>query len=101
MARPRPRPGILEIQPYVGGKAEAGGAGRTIKLSANESAIGPSPMAIKAMQDALADSHRYPDGGADRLRATIGERFSLDPDRIVCGAGSDELIYLLALSFAG
>ncbi|MEZ5932352.1 MAG: histidinol-phosphate transaminase [Alphaproteobacteria bacterium] len=101
MARPRPRPGILEIQPYVGGKATAAGAERTIKLSSNESAIGPSPMATLAMQAALADSHRYPDGGADRLRTAIGKRFSLDPARIVCGAGSDELIHLLTLAYAG
>ena len=101
MASPRPRPGILEIQPYVGGKASAEGAERTIKLSANESAIGPSPLAIKAMQEALADSHRYPDGGADHLKAAIAKRFSLDAERIVCGSGSDELIHLLTLAYAG
>ncbi|MDH3663683.1 MAG: histidinol-phosphate transaminase [Alphaproteobacteria bacterium] len=101
MASPRPRPGILEIQPYVGGKAEAKGAARTIKLSANESALGPSPKAIDAIEAALADSHRYPDGGADRLRAAIGRRFELDPERIVCGSGSDELIHLLIAAYAG
>lgn len=101
MASPRPRSGILEIQPYVGGKASATGAERTIKLSANESAIGPSPLAIKAMQDALTDSHRYPDGGADHLRQAIAKRFCLDADRIVCGSGSDELIHLLTLAYAG
>ena len=101
MASPRPRSGILEIRPYVGGKATAEGAARAIKLSANESALGPSPKAIEAMQAALADSHRYPDGGADRLRAAIGERFSLDSARIVCGSGSDELIHLLIAAYAG
>lgn len=101
MASPRPRPGILDIQAYVGGKAAAEGARRTIKLSANESALGPSPKAIEALQGVLADAHRYPDGGADRLRAAIGKRFDLDPARIVCGAGSDELIHLLITAFAG
>lgn len=101
MASPRPRTGILEIQPYVGGKASADGADRTIKLSANESALGPSPQAIQAMQDALSSSHRYPDGGSDRLRAAIGKRFSLDRDRIICGSGSDELIHLLTSAYAG
>lgn len=101
MARPRPRPGIMEIQPYVGGKAAAKGADRSIKLSANESALGPSPKAVAAMQAALNDSHRYPDGGAEGLRSAIGERFSLPSDRIVCGAGSDELIHLLTLAYAG
>ena len=101
MASPRPRPGVLEIQPYIGGKAEAAGGGRTIKLSANESAIGPSPKAVKAIATAAKESHRYPDGGADKLRSAIGKRFSLDPDRIVCGSGSDELIHLLSLAYAG
>ncbi|MGI9498940.1 MAG: histidinol-phosphate transaminase [Geminicoccaceae bacterium] len=101
MANPRPRPGILEIQPYVGGKAAADGAARTIKLSANESALGPSPKAIEAIESALVHSHRYPDGGADRLRAAIGRRFSLAPAQIVCGSGSDELIHLLIAAFAG
>ena len=101
MASPRPRSGILEIKPYVGGKATAEGATRAIKLSANESALGPSPKAIEAMQAALAESHRYPDGGADHLRQAIGERFSLDPAHIVCGSGSDELIHLLIATYAG
>ncbi len=100
MASPRPRPGILEIQAYVGGKAKAEGAARAIKLSANESALGPSPKAVLAMQAALAGSHRYPDGGADALRAAIGERFALPPSQIVCGAGSDELIHLLIAAYA-
>jgi len=101
MASPRPRPGILEIHPYIGGKASAEGAERTVKLSANESAIGPSPKAVRAIEAALGDSHRYPDGGADRLRTAIGTRFSLDPAQIVCGAGSDELIHLLTFAYAG
>lgn len=101
MANPRPRPGILEITPYVGGKASADGEQRTIKLSANESAIGPSPMAIAAIKDVIGESHRYPDGGATDLCQAIGERFNLDPARIICGSGSDELIYYLAVAFAG
>jgi histidinol-phosphate aminotransferase len=101
MARLRPRPGILEIEPYVGGKAEVAGIARAIKLSANECPLGPSPRAIVALQAAAAEVHRYPDGGADRLRCAIGARFGLDPGRIVCGAGSDELIQLLLRAYAG
>ena len=101
MARLRPRPGILEIEPYVGGKAEVAGIARAIKLSANESPLGPSPKAIDALQASAPEVHRYPDGGAERLRRTIGARFDLDPDRIVCGAGSDELIQLLMRAYAG
>ena len=101
MANLRPRPGILEIEPYVGGKSELAGATRVVKLSANESALGPSPKAIAALQAAAATSHRYPDGDATLLRAAIGARFQLDPARIVCGAGSDELIQLLMRAYAG
>jgi histidinol-phosphate aminotransferase len=101
MASPRPRPGILEIDPYVGGKAHVEGIARAIKLSANESALGPSPQAIAALRDSAAEAHRYPDGGAEALRHAIGERFQLAPERIVCGAGSDELIQLMMRAFAG
>ncbi len=101
MASPRPRPGILEIQPYVGGKASADSDQRTIKLSANESALGPSPKALAAIQTALTDTHRYPEGEAMELRHAIGERFGLDPAKVVCGSGSDELIYLLSTAFSG
>jgi histidinol-phosphate aminotransferase len=85
----------------VGGKAEVAGMDRAIKLSANESPLGPSPRAIAAVQAAAPEAHRYPDGGAERLRRTIGARFDLDPYRIVCGAGSDELIQLLMRAYAG
>jgi histidinol-phosphate aminotransferase len=101
MTRLRPRPGILEIEPYVGGKAEATGGAPAIKLSANESPLGPSPKAIAAVQAAASEAHRYPDGGAVRLRRAIGDRYDLDPERIVCGAGSDELIQLLMRAYAG
>ena len=101
MARLRPRPGILEIEPYVGGKAEVAGIARAIKLSANESPLGPSPRAIDALRAVAPEAHRYPDGGADGLRQAIGARFDLDPERIVCGAGSDELIQLLMRAYAG
>lgn len=101
MSAPTPRSGILEIAPYVGGTSSLEGARRIIKLSSNEGALGPSPKAVEAVRDAAATMHRYPDGGASALREAIGARFSLDPARIVCGAGSDELISLLAYSYAG
>ncbi len=102
-ATPRltPRPGILDIAPYVGGEASAPGARRLIRLASNEGALGPSPRAVAAMREAAAELHRYPDGGAADLRLAIGRRFDLDPDRIVCGAGSDDLITLLTRAYAG
>lgn len=101
MAPLRPRPGILEIEPYVGGKAEVEGMANVIKLSANEAALGPSPKAIAALCAAVPVVHRYPDGGARALRQAIGARFGLDAERMVCGSGSDELIQLLMRAYAG
>ncbi len=98
---PRPRPGILEISPYVGGKAEAAGGAPAVKLSANENPLGPSPAAIAAYRAEAQRLHRYPDGACTTLKAAIGRRFNLDPARIVCGAGSDELIGLLVRAYAG
>jgi histidinol-phosphate aminotransferase len=101
MTSPVPRPGILEIKPYVGGKSSAAGSQKPIKLSSNEGALGPSPKAVAAAAAATAEMHRYPDSQSTALRTAIGKRFSLDPARIVCGSGSDELIALLAKAYAG
>ncbi|MHA1568405.1 MAG: histidinol-phosphate transaminase [Alphaproteobacteria bacterium] len=96
-----PRPGILEIKPYKGGKSRLEEAPNAIKLSSNEGALGPSPKAMDAYRGLAPDLHRYPDGACTDLRAAIGNRFKLDPARIVCGAGSDELLALLARAYAG
>src|SRR5215475_11595906 len=98
-ARPQPRPGVLDIDAYVPGKSSAPGVAKVFKLSSNETPLGPSPRAIaayKAWADHLED---YPDGSASELREAIGRAFGLDPDRIVCGAGSDDLLHLLAHAY--
>jgi len=100
-AAPRPRPGIMDIAPYVGGRAAAPGVARVIKLSANESPLGASPLAVQAYGQAGGALNRYPDGAAHDLRQAIAACHGLDADRIVCGDGSDELLHLLALGFAG
>lgn len=101
MASPTPRPGILSIEPYVGGKSALPGQAKPIKLSSNEGALGPSPRALEAMRKAGETMHRYPEGGSTELRAAIARRFGLNAERIVCGAGSDELIALLCRAYAG
>ena len=101
MTAPRPRPEILTIHPYVGGESTLPGINRVIKLSSNEGAFGPPPAAQEAFRRTVDELHRYPDGSARALRAAIGGRFGLDPERIVCGAGSDDLIYQLCLSYGG
>ena len=97
--RPQPRPGVLEIAPYVPGKSSAPGAARVFKLSSNETPLGPSANAVVAYRDAAEHLHDYPDGSASALREAIGTAFGLDPDRIICGAGSDDLLNLLARAY--
>src|SRR5579872_6262848 len=96
---PQPRHGVLEIEAYVPGKSSAPGAAKIFKLSSNETPLGPSPSAIAAYQSVAAHLQDYPDGSASELREAIGRAFGLDPDRIVCGAGSDDLLNLLARAY--
>ena len=98
---PRPRAGILSVDPYVGGESKVAGQNRVVKLSSNEGAFGTPPGAQAAIAAAAAEGFRYPDGGASELRMAIGARFGLDPAQIVCGAGSDELIAMLVGAYGG
>lgn len=98
---PKPNAGILDIAPYVAGKSQAKPGVRVVKLSSNETPLGPSPKAIQAYRDGAAQLHRYPESGAGRLREAIAQGFSLPAAQIVCGAGSDELIGLLIHAYAG
>ena len=96
---PQPRAGVLEIDAYVPGKSIAPGVAKVFKLSSNETPLGPSPRAIAAYQAVAAHLEEYPDGAASELREAIGRVFGLDPDRIICGAGSDDLLNLLARAY--
>jgi histidinol-phosphate aminotransferase len=96
-----PRPGIMKIAPYVPGKDSIDGKETIAKLSSNEGALGPSPKAMAAYAKAAAELHRYPDGDTARLRKAIGRHYGLDPARIVCGAGSDEILNLLVRAYCG
>ena len=100
-ARPVSRPGVLSIDPYVPGKSTAPGGVKVRKLSSNETPLGPSPRAIEAARAAAGQLALYPDGSASALREAIGAKYGLDPARIVCGAGSDDLLSLLAYAFVG
>jgi histidinol-phosphate aminotransferase len=100
MPRPVPNPGILEIAPYTPGKSPVPEKGRKVfKLSANETPFGPSPKAIEAYKAAAEHLEDYPEGTSKVLREAIGRAFGLDPDRIICGAGSDEILNLLAHTY--
>lgn len=100
-ARPVPRPGVMSIAPYVPGRSEAPGVAKVYKLSSNETPLGPSPHAIEAFRNAADHLEAYPDGASTRLRAAIGARYGLDASRIICGAGSDELLNLIAHTYIG
>ena len=101
MPRPTPRAALLAIDAYVPGKSGAPGAGKIFKLSANETPLGPSPAAIEAARNLAPEAALYPEGSSSALRAAIGARFSLDPARIICGAGSDNILELLAVAYVG
>ena len=96
LQRPQPRPGVLAIDPYIPGRSTAPGVGRVFKLSSNETPLGPSPKAVAAYHAMGEHLEDYPDGDSTALREAIGRAFGLDPNRIVCGAGSDELLNLIA-----
>ncbi len=96
-----PRPEILTIDPYKPGVSQLPGVARVVKLSSNEGAFGPPPGALRALAEAASHLHRYPDSEASALRQAIAARFGLDADRIVCGAGSDDLIFLLCQVYGG
>ena len=99
--QPVPQPGILEIEAYVAGESSVSGALKPIKLSSNETPLGPSAQAIAAYKAAADTLALYPDGSAADLRRAIAGHYGLDSERIVCGSGSDELINLIAHAYIG
>lgn len=90
---------ILTLKPYVGGKSAVKGVKKVVKLSSNEGAFGMNPNVVKACEKKIKDLFRYPDGGCSDLRKAIAKTYELDAERIVCGAGSDELIGLLCQAY--
>ena len=94
-SHPEPKPGILDIVAYKPGKASAEGVANPVKLSSNENILGSSPKAKAAYLDAAASLHIYPDARANRLRAAVAEHFRLEPERLVFGDGTDEVLHLL------
>lgn len=98
---PTPRPGILDIVAYVPGESGVPGGMTPIKLSSNETPLGPSPKAIAAFQAEANHLERYPDGTAAKLRHAIARVYGLNPERIVCGSGSDELLMMIARAYLG
>ena len=101
MTQLKPKPGILDLPAYQGGREAIAGVANPIKLSANESPLGPSPKAVEAYLAAADSLAIYPDGSALALREALAAQHGLNPDQIVCGFGSDELLQLLPQAYAG
>jgi histidinol-phosphate aminotransferase len=99
--KPQALPGIQAIDPYKPGESKVPGVANPIKLASNGNPFGPSPKAMEAYRQAASGLHIYPEGTAAALRETIAARYGLDPARIVCGAGSDEIFFLLGRAFLG
>jgi len=95
-SRPVPSPGVMEIAAYVPGKSKAKPGVKLHKLSSNETPLGPSSEAIEAYKAGADTLEFYPDGSSTQLREAIAETHGLNPDNLICGNGSDELLGLLA-----
>ncbi|MFD1883138.1 histidinol-phosphate transaminase [Paracoccus pacificus] len=96
-----PQPGIMDIALYVSGESTLTGHAAPLKLSSNENPLGCSPAAQAAFAAAARDLNRYPSTDHAGLRGAIGQVNGLDPDRIICGAGSDEVLQFVVHAFAG
>ncbi|MCS6986645.1 MAG: histidinol-phosphate transaminase [Sphingomonadaceae bacterium] len=96
---PQPNPWITAIRAYEPGRARLRQGGEAIKLSANENPWGPSPAVVEVIRAHAHGVHRYPDGSARRLRERLAALHDLEPERIVCGTGSDELLNLVPLIY--
>ncbi len=99
-SKPTPTPGILDLPPYRGFQKPKR-EGRIIRLMANEGALGPSPKAVAAFKAASGEIHRYPQQGSGELLQALAEHHRLDPERLIVGNGSDELIEMLSNCFLG
>jgi histidinol-phosphate aminotransferase len=96
---PRPLSSVAAIEPYKAGESKLPGFDKPIKLASNENPLGASQKAQAAYAEAAATLNLYPDPGCTALRRAIADRYGLDPERIVCGAGSDEIFQLLGRAY--
>lgn len=101
MTKITPQPGIMDIALYQGGAAHVDGVSNVVKLSSNENPFGPSDTTVKAFEATARSLHRYPSSDHQELRSAIAQVHELDADRIICGAGSDEIIAFLCQAYAG
>ncbi|MHA6718439.1 histidinol-phosphate transaminase [Sphingomonas sp. RS6] len=101
MNAPVPKPWVMAIAPYVPGRATTDSGKPAAKLSSNENPFGTPQAARDAYAGAATELERYPDAGAVALREALGAHYGVEPERIVYGTGSDEVLHLAAGAFAG
>ncbi|PJE32159.1 Histidinol-phosphate aminotransferase 2 [Pseudooceanicola marinus] len=97
----QPQPGIMEIALYVGGASKVEGVSDAVKLSSNENPYGAGDPAKEAFLRAVHDLHRYPSTDHADLRQAIASHHGLDPARVICGVGSDEVLQWICQAYAG
>lgn len=106
MDLPEVRPEIAGLAPYTPGRSAAEitrelGLRDVVKLASNENPLGPSPQAVRAVQEAMRHAHVYPESASPDLRLAVAEHLGLDPAMVFAGNGSDEIFRLLAMTFLG
>ena len=94
-----PKPRKIDVERYVGGLSKLKKIDNPIKLSANESALGPSPKALEAFQKDKDKVFKYPESDSNSLRNVIGKILNIDEERIICGSGSDQIFDLVCRLF--
>jgi len=97
----KPQPGIMDIALYEGGVSHLDGVSNVLKLSSNENPLGPSDAAKEAFSRAVHQLHRYPSTDHAGLRTAIGDVWGVDPDRVICGVGSDEILHFMCQCYVG
>lgn len=97
----QPQPGIMDIALYQGGVSHIDGVRNVLKLSSNENPHGPSDLAKEAFKRAVHELHRYPSTDHARLRGAIGDVWGVDPECVICGVGSDEILHLMCQAYVG
>jgi histidinol-phosphate aminotransferase len=96
-----PSKGIVDMQAYVPGAAQAPGSMAPLRLASNEAALGTSAFAVRAMIAAAGEVDRYPDPECVKLRQALGAKYKQSPDQIVCGSGSEALIHIIMRCYLG
>ncbi|QNA85775.1 histidinol-phosphate transaminase [Sphingomonas sp. So64.6b] len=99
--KPTPKPWIMAIAPYIPGRSTTDDGRKVAKLSSNENPLGTSPKASEAFAAAKTSLARYPDASGAIVREALAEKHGLDPQRVIYGNGSDEILHLAAGAFAG